>query len=361
MTERSSVCKWIGLAGLVKLFGIIGLITVLILSGCSSAKSESANQSSAGSDSRAFDQGSAAAPEYAPAPPGVSDQLSFGMMESPAVPPAGEFGMKMIYTANMAMEVEDYAEAQSEIRNMVALSNGYILQFSDSQSNYERGGNFVIKVPADGFMSFIDQLQQMKTVKPPQLSMRGQDVTEEYVDLSSRLKAKQVTEERLLSFMEKATGTDDLVRFAQELSRVQEEIEQLKGRMHYLDQNVAFSTVDIRLYEKLSDDVKSLQKDDKLPVWERAVQSWQRSLAALSDLFAQLVVVMFAVLPFLIVLCVITVIAFIVYRKWPSKSDAEIEITQAIPATQVKDHAGNPGGAKGNTQGNGQQRDEEDK
>ncbi|HEY0827196.1 MAG TPA: DUF4349 domain-containing protein, partial [Bacilli bacterium] len=168
------------------------------------------------------------------------------------------FNRKLIYKANVSLEVKDYGKAQSAVRDLVALSDGYILQFSDTKTTYEKGGTFVIKVPTNGFMPFISKLAE----KYPDLqqTVQGQDVTEEYVDLTSRLKAKQAVESRLLAFMEKADKATDLLNFSNNLGSVQEEIEQIKGRMRYLDQNVAFSTIEIRVYQPLVEKIVKEQE-----------------------------------------------------------------------------------------------------
>ena len=59
-----------------------------------------------------------------------------------------------------------------------------------------------MKVPANGFSSFIDRLENIAH-ESLQRSIEGQDVTEEYIDLESRLKAKQIMEEQYVAFMKK--------------------------------------------------------------------------------------------------------------------------------------------------------------
>lgn len=307
--------------------GSIGVFLLLLLTvmGCSVGKEEAHSKDSAASNqmgkaNTSFQESAAPAPPMMDSASASMELNGFSGAMPNSVSQATSGGstpglnLKMIYTANITMQVENYADAQSEIRDSVLLVNGYILQFNDNQSQYERGGTYVIKVPANGFMSFIDGLQQMKTVKPAQLSLQGQDVTEEYVDLTSRLKAKQLQEERMLSFMEKANGTDDLVRFSFELGRVQEEIEYIKGRMRYLDQHVAFSTIEIRLYEKLGA-MTTQEEEEKTPVWDRAVKALQNSMVSLVSIFSQLIIILFAVLPFLITLTILTLVGWIVYRR----------------------------------------------
>lgn len=67
---------------------------------------------------------------------------------------AGGLNKKLIYKAHLVMEIQDYAKAQTEVRNMVTLSGGYIVNFSETDSASERGGTFILKVPASGFSSF---------------------------------------------------------------------------------------------------------------------------------------------------------------------------------------------------------------
>ncbi|UUZ85551.1 DUF4349 domain-containing protein [Paenibacillus sp. P26] len=160
------------------------------------------------------------------------------------------YSRKIIYTARLTMQVDNYQQKQAEVQEAVRQSGGYILQFSEMSSASEKGGTMSIKVPASGFQPFLDRLERISPAL--QKNVQGQDVTEEYVDLDARLKAKQVAESRSLSFMEKATKTDELVAFSNELGKVQEEIERIKGRMRYLEQNVAYSTIELRISQIIS-------------------------------------------------------------------------------------------------------------
>jgi hypothetical protein len=224
---------------------------------------------------------------------------------------------KVIYKGNLTMEVPNYTEAQTEINNLVTLASGYILQFSENQSTAEKSGNYVIKVPANGFSSFIRDLEKIKTVSDIRHNIQGQDVSEEYVDLSSRLKAKQVVEARLLAFMEKAVKTDELLSFSNELGNVQETIEQIKGRMRFLDQNVSMSTVEIRLYEQGAAKINAAVGDSTLEKTKNALTS---SVHALKVIAQGLIVFVAAVLPVLIVLAIIGIPLVMTLRKRARKT-----------------------------------------
>ncbi|MEK4851021.1 DUF4349 domain-containing protein [Paenibacillus sp. FSL H7-0756] len=230
---------------------------------------------------------------------------------------------KLIYKANLNMEVSDYGAAQTEVRNMVTLAGGYIIEFSENMSEYEQGGTFILKVPAAGFSPFLNNLEKIKHEKL-QRSIQGQDVSEEYVDLESRLKAKQMMEAQYIDFMKKATKPADLVQFANQLGEIQEQIEQIKGRMRYIDQNVSFSTVELRLYQ--TEKSLTLTKTNAQgPLGERASEALKSSMKALSVMFQWLVVVLAAALPVLLVAGVVVALVLWLRKSIKRRQPAHLE------------------------------------
>ncbi|MCA1295496.1 DUF4349 domain-containing protein [Paenibacillus sp. alder61] len=318
----------------------LGLVMVFLLGGCGSADKSASNVSSADSGSGggyasdelsvataenmaevsdakgAADGGAAGGEAEAPASAGekAASRVGGGVQVS-----SFEEGLnkKLIYEANVTIEVEDFNRVQSEIRNLVTLTGGYIVEFSENQSDSERGGTFILKVPASGFSSFLDELEKLKSTSFQQ-SIRGQDVSEEYVDLESRLKVKQAMEARYLKFVNEATKTDELVKFANELERIQTEIEQIKGRMRFIDNHVAFSTVEIRVFQPLEDTVSKLAKEQP-PLLQRAEQALSGSLKVISMILQWIVIVLAGALP-LILIAALIVAVYVPVRKKRRKS-----------------------------------------
>ena len=278
------------------------------------AKSVSSEQSSAGTSGADSNQstqdGAGADPEAAAL---GSEHAAEGQSGFTGTDVVAGLNKKLIYKANLNMEVADYGAAQTEVRNMITLAGGYIIEFSENMSDYEQGGTFVLKVPASGFSSFLNHLDKVKHEKL-QSSIQGQDVSEEYVDLGARLTAKQLMETQYIEFMKKATKSADLVAFANQLGAIQEQIEQIKGRMRYIDQNVSFSTVELRLYQT-EEKVAALAKEEQGPLAQRASDALKGSMNALSVMFQWLVVVLAAALPVLIVAAVVVAIVIWLRRK----------------------------------------------
>ncbi|MEK3716341.1 DUF4349 domain-containing protein [Paenibacillus sp. FSL R7-0333] len=329
------------------------VVVAVVLTGCGASSSNSdsaANTESAFRNEAASDGSAESAPaavevkedSLANTAMAVNDQAAVkGGGGNSAVPGAGAeqgtdasagftgtdvvagLNKKLIYKANLNMEVSDYGAAQTEVRNMVTLAGGYIIEFSENMSEYEQGGTFILKVPAAGFSPFLNNLEKIKHEKL-QRSIQGQDVSEEYVDLESRLKAKQMMEAQYIDFMKKATKPADLVQFANQLGEIQEQIEQIKGRMRYIDQNVSFSTVELRLYQT----EKSLtltQTNSEGPLGERASEALKSSMKALSVMFQWLVVVLAAALPVLLVAGVVVALVLWLRKSFKRRQPAHPE------------------------------------
>lgn len=319
------------------------MLVIGLLSGCSASKSESSapaakemnmdaksdtlsTQSAKSVDAKAAapavgasgktgsstDSSSKAKDVEADLAPTAANNAPITVMPATGSDEAAGFNRKLIYRANLVMPVEDYSKAQTALRDLVALSGAYILQFSENANTGERGGTFTIKVAANGFVSLLDGLEKMSPSL--QRNVQGQDVTEEYVDLSSRLKAKQLVETRLLSFMEKASKTDDLLAFSNELSKVQEAIEQIKGRIRYLDQNVSFSTIELRMYQQTGK--KPLLSDpNTLTLEERIQKAWNSSLNVLVAVMQGILVFLAAAFPIIVIALLIGAPIWVFRRK----------------------------------------------
>ncbi|AOZ94060.1 DUF4349 domain-containing protein [Paenibacillus crassostreae] len=226
---------------------------------------------------------------------------------------------KLIYTANLVMRVKEYATAQSQVRDLVSLSGGYIVEFTENQSTHEVGGTFILKVPANGFSTLLGEIEQIKH-ESLQQSIKGQDVSEEYVDLESRLKVKELMETQYTEFMKKATKTTELVTFANELGQIQEDIELIKGRMRYINNNVSYSTVEIRLYQQEGIVDKALVPEEKAPLFERANDALKGTINVLTLLFQWIVVILFGALPVILVGGVILLVLWIARRKMKQRN-----------------------------------------
>jgi outer membrane murein-binding lipoprotein Lpp len=158
---------------------------------------------------------------------------------------------KIIKSAAASIEVAKgtFEENMVKVTKIAELMGGYVSNtesYSDADGKLT-SGRIVIRVPGEKFNTAIDEIKKAGELKS--ISISGQDVTQEYVDLGSRLKNFEAQEKVLLDLMNKSTNVKDSIEVQKELSNVQGEMEVIKGRMNYLDNMVGFSTIDVIVAE----------------------------------------------------------------------------------------------------------------
>lgn len=305
------------------------LLGVVLLAGCSSGNNNSASDSggmASIANEVSFDR---QVTEGGAEEKSMSDEAESA--EAPASAGNGGAGLpanaagvtqgKIIYTANVTMVVEELKTASSKLRDAIHLSGGYMLEFNDIRHDGEIGATYTIKVPADGFMSFIDAVEQIENLDFGK-SVSGKDVTEEYVDLESRLKAKQLVELRLIDMMDQATKADDLLQFSNQLGAVQEEIESIKGKIRYLDNNVSFSTISIRMVQR-DQSMPSLMEEEEKGFGTRLADTLEGSFDVVVEGVKLILIIIVGALPVIAVLAVILVPIWMIvqYRRNQRKSN----------------------------------------
>lgn len=152
----------------------------------------------------------------------------------------------IIRTANLSLIVDDTDDALRAITEMVGTNGGWVVSSNIHQYSEEKQGTITVRVPSTGFSSAIEAMKQL-AVEVTNESVSGQDVTEEFVDLSLRLENLEATADRVRSFLDDATKVEDALAVNRELSQLEGEIELLKGRREFLAQSAQFSTITIDL------------------------------------------------------------------------------------------------------------------
>ncbi len=155
---------------------------------------------------------------------------------------------KVIKTADLNVEVENITSAQKQVQDLVEAAGGFIADLEvQVYSETRTDATIVARVPSAKFRKAYDAIKQLGDVKRDHVG--GQDVTEEYMDLESRIANKLVQEKRLREMFAQAKTIEDLLAVERRLTEVRGEIESLQGRLHYLKDRVGFSTITITLYQ----------------------------------------------------------------------------------------------------------------
>ncbi|WP_144548736.1 DUF4349 domain-containing protein [Bacillus sp. X1(2014)] len=219
----------------------------------------------------------------------------------------------VIYQADLELRVKKFDKTVQTLEEKVIKYGGYITESNVSKEGKEQvSGRLRIRIPQKNFQAFLHDAES-QAAEVLQRNITGQDVTEEYVDLKSRLKSKRVVEERLTTFMKSAVKTEDLLKISADLAVVQEEIEAIEGKMKFLENQTSLSTVNITLYEK-SVVIPTIDKDE-LNTWEKTKKQFMKSINMLLAGLSSLVVLIVGNIPVIAILLLLGFLFFFFYRK----------------------------------------------
>jgi len=185
------------------------------------------------------------APLAPPPLPGAVEEAYVKMKEASTA--LETIGRMVIYTANLGLEVDDVDSAINEIRRITEDVGGFVSGVSMSRRDERKVGIVTIRVPQTDFYTIIWQIEGLGEVESKEV--RGEDMTEQYIDLKARLNNLERQEERLLEILAMATTVDEVLRVESELSRVRGEIERLTGQIQYLERRVDLATITVSLTE----------------------------------------------------------------------------------------------------------------
>ncbi len=152
----------------------------------------------------------------------------------------------IVRTGNISMVVDNITTALANIAKIADGLNGYVVSSNSWKNGDSVYGSITIRVPAESYDAASNSVTQI-AVDVTSQSVSSQDVTEEYTDLGAQLSNLKATETQLLLIMGKADKVTDILAVQAQLTQIQSQIEQIKGRMQYLEKTSATSLINISL------------------------------------------------------------------------------------------------------------------
>ncbi|PCJ28062.1 MAG: hypothetical protein COA97_01950 [Flavobacteriales bacterium] len=157
---------------------------------------------------------------------------------------------KLIKEGNITFQSDNCKKTRALILHVANNLNGYLAKDDEYSSDYRIEHNIIVRVPSDNFDKLLVNISaSIKEIDNQNISVK--DVTEEYVDVEARLKAKKTVEKRYLELLSKAYSVGDVLQVEDELARLREQIESTEGRLRYLKDQVSLSTLNITFYQTI--------------------------------------------------------------------------------------------------------------
>jgi len=178
----------------------------------------------------------AAAPAAPDSREGPSTAATLGGLATPPAPG------RVVKHATVTVTVRrDLDAAVGSVLATVQGAGGFVVA-----SDEDRGrAVYTLRIPSAAFETTLATIRRLGPVRDE--SLRGEDVTAQYVDLEARLRNWRAQEAVLLELMSRARSIPDTITVQQQLSQVQQQIEQLEGQRRVLDDQTSFGTVTLTL------------------------------------------------------------------------------------------------------------------
>ncbi|MFE4054624.1 DUF4349 domain-containing protein [Streptomyces sp. YIM B13518] len=290
MRTRRSVRPVHALAGVL-------LAAALAVGGCSGASDDSAGSGAAdkAADAPAYGQEAARGDAKQGAPGGSADGAR-------ATAPPRATAHHIIRTASLTVRVKDVPKALDEVRTTTGAAGGYV---GDETTDRDEEGHehtrVVLRVPVEKYDEVLADLEGTGTLL--ERSAKARDVTDQVVDVESRITTQRASVARIRELMNRAGKLSDVVTLEGELSGRQADLEALLAQQASLKDRTSLATITLSLSETPVEEAK----DDDPGFTDALAGGWD----AFVTMLRRLAVAFGAVLPF----AVLAALLALLWRK----------------------------------------------
>ena len=155
-------------------------------------------------------------------------------------------GRKVISIARVSIEVEAVEPSVGQIRAIAESVGGFVEQLSSSGGSENPRAELTVRVPQDQFEPALGRIEGLGDVESRNLG--SEDVTEQFIDLSARLRSSKREEQSLLALLERSSTVTEILTVERELARVRSAIERAQGQLNFLERRVDLATIHVSLF-----------------------------------------------------------------------------------------------------------------
>jgi hypothetical protein len=261
---------------------MVGLAASVTLAACSSSDSDGAGDDSSGGGAERApeevreDEFAQAGSDYtvADSSGGSSRPGGLGSLQIDLGAEDSVFGSpKVIKNGEVELRVErdTFGESVDEVMLLARRFGGSVQSTAIDDSGDGRG-TVIVRVPSDRFEDTLKELRDIGRIESEFVDT--QDVTDEFVDLEARIRNARTAERVLLNLMGEATTIADTIRVQNQLERVQENIERMRGRLRVLENQTSFSTLAVDVIEEGATKEDPEEAGTLIKAWRDAVDGF---------------------------------------------------------------------------------------
>lgn len=157
---------------------------------------------------------------------------------------------KIIRNADLTLEANAPEEAQTKITQIAEKKGGFVVETQSSASDVKTSTrdtvSMTVRVPAAKFDEAMTEIRAAASRVIAE-NVKGEDVTEEFIDIEARLKTQKALEAQFLEIMKRSNTVEDALNVQTQIAQVRGEIEKIEGRKRFLESQASLSTLKITL------------------------------------------------------------------------------------------------------------------
>lgn len=160
---------------------------------------------------------------------------------------------KIIKDGNIRFETNDLLLTYKKIIDVAKKNNAVLENDVEGKDNQSIFRNVVVRVPSQNFDIFLNEISN-GIAYFDRKEISSKDVTEQYIDIDARLKAKKKLEVRYFELLKKANKVSEMIEIETQLAIIREEIDVKEGQLRYMKSRVSMSTISIEFYKSVAEE-----------------------------------------------------------------------------------------------------------
>lgn len=165
-----------------------------------------------------------------------------------ATPQLNVTDRKVVTESNLSLLVKDVSKTITDIQDAIELTGGYMVNRNIYSPEEKSSGYITVRVPTEKVDTILIKVKSL-AVKVVSENIKGTDITDQYMDIESRLKTLQNTKTIFEGILAKATDVEEILNVQERILYVQDQIDYLQGQLNYMDATTSSSLITINLAE----------------------------------------------------------------------------------------------------------------
>lgn len=156
-------------------------------------------------------------------------------------------GDRIVRDGTVSVGVADFDDGFARFTRAAERLGGTMLETTRATADGATSGAVTVRVPAEHYDALLRTVSEVGEVREQRVT--SDDVSAEFVDLEARLRHNEAQERFHLSLLDDAEDVEDAVAVQQRVADIQQTIEQIRGRLRFLEERTRFSRLTVELFE----------------------------------------------------------------------------------------------------------------